>query len=128
MRILFTGGYTLALCIVFLTSPVIRNMYGGGVPSDKFYTAFYALFVFSGIFICFTSRCERIWLFSNIEKNKMFIFIMSGICLIQCLMIYYGGALFRCVPLSATELWFAVSTAFTVIPFDVVRRIVEKLK
>ena len=127
-RILFTGGYTLALCIVFLTSPVIRNMYGGAVPSDKFYTAFYALFVFSGIFNCFTSRCERIWLFSNIEKNKMFILIMSGICLIQCLMIYYGGAVFRCVPLMYYELSFVILLASSVVPFEIMRRLLFKLK
>ena len=70
-RIVFTGGYTLILSIVFLTSPVIRNLYGGVILTEKFYTAFYALFVFSGIFNCFTSRCERIWIFSNIEKNKL---------------------------------------------------------
>jgi ABC-type arginine/histidine transport system permease subunit len=53
---------------------------------------------------------------------------MLAISVIQMFMIYYGGALFRCVPLTPNELWFAVSTAFAVIPFDIARRIVEKLK
>ncbi len=127
-RILFVGGYTLLLFIVFLTSPVIRNMYGGSAPSDHFYTAFYALFIFAGIFNCFSSRCERIWLFSNIEKNKLFIVIMSLICIIQCLMIYYGGTIFRCVPLKFHELSFVVLLAVTVIPFEMIRRLFYKLK
>ena len=127
-RILFTGGYTLILSILFLTSPVIKNMYGGSAPTEKFYTAFYALFVFSGIFNCFTSRCERIWLFSNIEKNKMFVLIMTFICLIQCLMIYFGGAVFRCVPLRYYELSFAILLSSTVVPFEMIRRLFIKLK
>ena len=99
-QILITGLYTLVLCIVFLTSPVIRIMYGGIVPTEKFYTAFYALFIFSGIFNCFSARCSRLWLLSNIGKNKPFIFIMLFICIIQIFMIYFGGELFRCVPLA----------------------------
>ena len=127
-RIIFQGGFSLLICVFFLTSHIFREIYNYYSSSAAFYTAFYALFVFLGIFNCFGARSERLWLFSNISKNKLFILIMLAISVIQMFMIYYGGALFRCVPLSATELWFAVSTAFTVIPLDVVRRIVEKLK
>ena len=127
-RILFSGIYTLILCIVFLTSPIIRNMYGGSLPSEKFYTAFYALFIFCGIFNCFTARCERIWIFSNIEKNKPFVFIMLLIFIIQCLMIYYGGSVFRCVPLRFKELSFVVLLALTLVPFEMIRRLIYKLR
>ena len=127
-RIFFQGAFSLGICVFFLTSHIFREIYNYYNDSAAFYTAFYALFVFVGIFNCFGARSERLWLFSNISKNAPFVFIMIAISVIQMLMIYYGGTLFRCVPLSATELWFAVSTAFTVIPFDVVRRIVEKLK
>ena len=116
------------MCIVFLTSPVIRNMYGGGVPTEKFYTAFYALFIFFGIFNCICSRSKRIWLFSNIEKNKLFVFIMMLICLIQIMMIYYGGAVFRCVPLKFKELTFVILLASTVIPFEMIKRLFYKLR
>jgi hypothetical protein len=43
-------------------------------------------------------------------------------------MIYYGGAVFRCVPLTAEELSFVILFAASVIPFDLIRRIVYKLK
>ena len=123
-----TGVYTLLLCIVFLSSPVIRLMYGGGLPTDRFYTAFYALFIFSGIFNCFSARCSRLWLLSNIGKNKPFILIMLLICIIQACMIYFGGALFRCVPLAPYELSFVVLLALTVLPFEMFRRLIYKLK
>ena len=123
-----TGAYTLILCIVFLSSPVIRLMYGGYMPTDRFYTAFYALFIFSGIFNCFSARCSRLWLLSNIGKNKPFIFIMLLICIIQICMIYFGGALFRCVPLAIYELSFVILLASTVLPFEMFRRLIYKLK
>lgn len=123
-----TGIYTLAICILFLTSPVIRLMYGGINPTDRFYTAFYALFIFCGLFNCFSARSSRLWILSNISKNKPFILIMMLISVIQICMIYFGGSIFRCVPLVFKELSFVVLLASTVIPFEMVRRLIYKLK
>ena len=127
-QIFITGAYTLVLCIIFLASPVIRNMYGGTIPTDSFYTAFYALFIFSGIFNCFCARCSRLWLLSNIGKNKPFVFIMLLISVIQICMIYFGGPLFRCVPLKSHELSFVILLALSVIPAEMFRRLMYKLK
>ncbi len=127
-QIFVSGVYTLILCIVFLTSPVIRDMYAVSHSADKFYTAFYALFIFAGIFNCFSARCERLWILSNIGKNKPFILIMLLISVIQICMIYFGGEVFRCVPLLFHELSFVILLASTVIPFDMMRRLIYKLK
>jgi hypothetical protein len=43
-------------------------------------------------------------------------------------MIYFGGALFRCVPLEIYELSFVFLLASSVVPFDMFRRIAVKLK
>jgi len=126
-QIIITGAFTLSLCIVFLTSPVIRLFYGSTEPTAAFYTAFYALFIFAGIFNCFLARSERLFLFSGIGKNKPFLLIMLLISVIQICMIYFGGAVFRCIPLSARELWFAVLFAGSVFIFDFIRRILKKL-
>lgn len=127
-HIFIQGAYSLALCIFFLTSYVFKDIYKFYSSPDAFYTAFYALFIFLGIFNCFGARSERMWIFSNITKNKLFIAIMLAISVIQIFMIYYGGEVFRCVPLSTKELGFVLGLALTVIPFDMVRRIIEKLK
>lgn len=123
----YTGIYTLALSIFFLSSPLVRKYYGFSHSTAAFYTAFYALFIFSGIANCFTARSERLWILSDIGKNIAFISIMIGICIIQIAMIYFGGEVFRCVPLTLGELVMSISLAFTVIPFECVRRIVKKL-
>lgn len=127
-QIFITGAYTLCLCITFLTSPVIRQMYGSMSPTPEFYTAFYALFIFAGIFNCLNARSSRLWLLSNIQKNKPFILIMLLISAIQIGMIYFGGELFRCTPLIPKELSFVVLLALTVIPFEMIRRLFYKLK
>lgn len=127
-QIFVTGAFTLLICILFLTSPVIRVMYGAVTPTKEFYTAFYALFIFLGIYNCLLSRCERLWLFSNIGKNIPFILIMLLISAIQICMIYFGGEVFRCAPLEAHELGFALSLGACVIPFEMIRRLIYKLK
>lgn len=123
----YTGAYTFFLAIFFLSSSVTRKFFNFYSSSDAFYTAFYALFIFSGIASCFVSRSERLWILSDIGKNLSFVIIMLGICIIQILMIYFGGEVFRCVPLSGGELLFTLTLALTVIPFDCIRRIVKKL-
>jgi calcium-translocating P-type ATPase len=127
-QIACTGLYTLAVCILFLTSPVIRIMFGGVQPTEKFYTAFYVLFIFSGLFNCFLARCSRLWLFSNISQNKAFILIMFLIAAIQICMVYFGGSVFRCVPLQPHELSFVILMASSLVPFEMVRRLIYKLK
>ncbi|MBR3876238.1 MAG: calcium-translocating P-type ATPase, PMCA-type [Clostridia bacterium] len=127
-QIFLTGAYTLSLSIFFLASPTIRQMYGSVNPTESFYTAFYALFIFLGIFNCLLARCSRLWLLSNISKNKPFILIMALITVIQVCMIYFGGALFRCVPLLPHELSFVFLLSMTVLPFEMLRRLFYKLK
>lgn len=126
-NVFLNGAYTLALCIYFLTSERIRMLYGYENSSGQFYTAFYLLFVLCGIINCFCARCERLWILSGIEKNKIFILIMLIISVIQLTMIYYGGELFRCVPLSIGAIMHVVSISFTIIPFDIIRRIICRL-
>ena len=127
-QIAFTGSYTLLLCIAFLRLDFFRNMFRVSEGNICFMTAFYALFIFAGIFNCFGARCERMSIFSGINKNKPFIFIMLFISVIQILMIYFGGAVFRTAPLTFSEVFRVILIASTVIPFEIIRRIIYKLK
>jgi magnesium-transporting ATPase (P-type) len=124
-QICWTGAYTLALCISFLKIGFFRSLFSS--DNGIFMTGFYALFVFAGLFNCLNTRSERLSIFSNIGKNKPFIIILSVIAIIQICMIYFGGEVFRCVPLSYRELLNVILIAFTVIPFDAIRRIIKKL-
>ncbi|MBQ1260738.1 MAG: cation-translocating P-type ATPase, partial [Clostridia bacterium] len=55
-KVFTMGGYTLLLCAAFLRLDIFRGFYGADVSADKFLTAFYALFVFSGLCNCFIAR------------------------------------------------------------------------
>ncbi len=123
----FTGFYTLCLCIAFLRLDFFAVIFGGA-GSATFMSAFYALFIFAGIFNCFGARCERMWILSNISRNKPFATIMLLISVIQILMIYFGGTLFRTYPLTARELLSVILIAASVIPFEMVRRVFYKLR
>ena len=126
-QILLTGAYTLALCVLFLWVPFFKSLFRSSVNDAYFMTGFYALFVFAGIFNCFNTRSERLSFFSGLGKNKPFLIILSFVSMIQILMIYFGGEMFRSVPLSFREILNVILIASTVMPFDAIRRIIKKL-
>ncbi len=126
-HIILTGAYTLLLCFLFLSSSLIKGLFRSSPDNIYLMTAFYALFIFAGIFNCFGARCERVFILSNIRKNKLFLLIMAFISFIQILMIYFGGAAFRTAPLTFQELIFVILIAFTVVPFEVIRRTLYKI-
>ena len=127
-EIIFTGIYSSLLCIFFLKSPWITSLYRTD-PSNKYImTAFFALFIFMGIFNCFNARTPRLNLLSNLNKNKVFIVIIIFIVVVQLYLIYYGGNLFRAYGLSLQELLITIALASTVVPIDWLRKLITKRK
>ena len=117
-QILVTGTYVTLLCILFLKLPRIRGVY---LP-PHFMTAFFALFIFAGIFNSFNARTTRINLLTSIWKNKAFMVIMLFVTAVQIVIIYFGGTVFRTTGLTVRELQFSILLAFTVIPVDMIRK------
>ena len=125
-HIVLNGAFTLALLVCFLRLDFFDVIYNDG--KGKLLGAFYALFIFSGLFNFLSARSERIRILSNIGKNKPFVFILLFIAAIQIVIIYFGGELFRSVPLSIKELFLIIETAFSVLIFDIIRRLFVKFK
>ena len=125
-EIIFTGMYSALLCIFFLKSPIIKLF----IRNNPKYlmTAYFALFIFIGIFNSFNARSQRLNIFGNIIKNKVFLVIISFICLVQIYLIYYGGDLFRTYGLHAKEFAFVLILSLTVIPIDFIRKIYLRKK
>lgn len=122
-KTLIMGVYTVFLSTAFLYSPRLRDFYGFENDPRPMLTAFFALFIFCGILICFTARSDDGGLFSGIGSNRMFIVIMSVIATVQMLMLYFGGATFRCVPLSFGQLLPVILLSLTIFPVDWFRRV-----
>jgi len=125
-QIICLSLYSAILCILFLKLPIFKQI----IRSDykHFMTAYFALFIFIGIFNAFNSRTERLNILSNIYKNKVFILIFSFIIIAQIFLIYNGKELFRTYGLTIFELIFVFILAFTVIPFDFIRKLILKKK
>jgi magnesium-transporting ATPase (P-type) len=90
-------------------------------------TAFFALFIFAGVFNSLNARTYRLNLFSYITRNKMFIGIMTAVSAIQMFLIYRGGALFRTAGLKLNELLFVILLASTVLVVDLVRKLLLRV-
>lgn len=127
-EIIFTGIYSSLLCIFFLKNPWITSLYRTDTSNRYIMTAFFALFIFMGIFNCFNARTPRLNLLSNLNKNKVFILIIIFIIVVQLYLIYYGGNLFRAYGLSLQELLITIALASTVVPIDWLRKLITKRK
>ena len=86
-------------------------------------TAFFALFIFTGIFNCFNARTCRLNPLASLRGNKSFILIMLFIATIQIILIYFGGSLFRANGLSLRELARVLLIAGSVLPVDFFRKL-----
>ena len=122
-QILTTGLYSAILCIFFLKSKLINNIFG-----DDLMTAFFGLIIFISIFNSFAARTHRLNILGNILKNKVFIGIISFVIGMQIFLIYKGGTLFRTSGLTIDEFIIMLLFALTVVPVDFIRKIILKYR
>ena len=124
-EILWTGILSSVLCFIFLKCSAVKNIYR---TQESLLSAFFGLFIFIDIFNSFNARTHRLNILSNIFKNKVFVGIIILIVVVQLILIYYGGTLFRTVSLSFVELQLMLVLASLVIPIDWIRKIYLKNK
>lgn len=123
-QVLWTGLYSLILCLMFLKVPFLSNYIRQENDMAFFMTALFALFMFMAIFNSLNARTHSINLGSHISGNKPFLLIMSVVFIVQSLMIYIGGEVFRTADLTVKEYIITLLLAFTVIPADIIRKMI----
>lgn len=123
-EILFTGLYSSIMFVLFLKLPIINKLY---IDSNHLLTAFFALFIFTTILNSFNARTSRVNIFDNLFKNKVFIFIIIMVFIVQLYLIYYGGSLFRTSGLTMYELFITIIISFSVLIIDILRKIFCKI-
>ncbi len=115
-RIAVLTAFTVALSVFFLKSPHVRAVYRE-TPGDLcLLTAFFALFIFAGLFNCFNARTDRVRMLMGLSKNKAFLLIMPAVAAVQLLFTYLGGTVLRTLPLTPRELLFTLALSLTVLP------------
>lgn len=125
-QIIIDGIFSTLICIIFLKSNLIKQIYFYNLTDKYFLTAFFGLFMFLNIFLAFISRTNRINILSNLNKNKIFLIIFIIITTIQIFLIYFGGELFRTTGLTIYEFQIMLFFALLIFPIDFIRKITLK--
>ncbi|MBR7041870.1 MAG: cation-transporting P-type ATPase, partial [Bacilli bacterium] len=120
-QIIVTGLFSAILCIFFLKSTLTNNIF-----NDNLLTAFFGLIIFISILNSFSARTHRLNILANITKNKVFIFVITFVFLMQIYLIYYGGEIFRTNGLTIHEFIIMFMFSLLVIPIDFIRKLLLK--
>jgi len=122
-QILMSSIYSLILCLIFLKLPVFRSMFS---DNEEFMTTFFTLFIFLAVFNSFNARTVRMNIFAYLNRNKMFIFIILFIIIVQVLIVYCGTSVFNTVPIDLRYFIMVLLLSLTIIPVDLIRKKIVK--
>jgi magnesium-transporting ATPase (P-type) len=89
-------------------------------------TAFFAVFIYAGIFNSFSARTDRMNLADHILGNKAFIVVMTFVFLVQTCLLFWGGSLFRAYGLTIHQWLFCILLSTLVIPVDLLRKAIRR--
>ncbi len=127
-QIVLLGSFTVALCIAFLKLPSMTAHFRPAPDNIYLLTAFFALFIFSSVFNCWSARTDRLRLFAGISKNRAFCLIMTAVCAVQIAFVYLGGKVLRTAPLTPSELSYTMLLALSVFPAEFLRKLLWRLR
>ena len=126
-QIVAISGYILCLSTWFLTSERAGVLLTNG--TEKYLlSSFFAMFIFTGVFVCFTVRTPSVNLLKNLSKNPPFAIIMTLILIIQIFFVYFGGEVLRTVPLAFCDVLSVTLISLSVVAFDTLRKLGARLK
>ncbi len=123
-QIISMGIYTISLCTFFLASNRIRSLFRTAPDGIYFLTAFFALFVFCGIFNSFNSRTTSANPIAHLAKNPAFVVIMLAVSIVQILLVKYSFPIFRTAALTFDEFKTAIIMAASVIPANMAIKLI----
>ena len=124
---ILTGGlYITTMSIFFLTFTPFRDLFmrDGVANNEVFLAAFFNLFIFLIVFNSFNARTEKLNLLDNITHNIVFLQIIGLIIILQVVMTFVGGTVLRMIPLQPMEWLCVIILALTIIPVDIIRKLV----
>ena len=126
---ILTGSlWVFAISMVLLLSPISDSFFRPDADNRFLLTGYFTFFIFAAVFNAFNARTDQINLFDNLGKNKNFLKILLLIVVIQVLMADFGGVVLRCYGLTLTEWMVVIILAVTIIPVDLVRKYIYKMK
>lgn len=106
--------------------PPVQKILGNN--EEVYATVRFVLLIMMATFNGFNIRTDGFNLFNGIGKNKLFIEIAVVIFALTFVLAQFGGDIMRCTAMSGTQWGVTVVLAFMIIPIDLVRKAVIKIK
>ena len=134
-QILIMGLWLTVVSFVYLKAPFFKNLFGS---EEQHLTGYFVLFIISALFNGFNVRDDGFGIFKGLDENTGFLKVFSGIILIQAAIVNAAlvplapfkviGEMFSCVPFGIKG-WIAVIIlGATMIPVDILRKLITKSK
>ena len=130
-QIVFMGVWLTALSFIYLKAPFFVNLFE---TPEQHLSAYFVLFIVSTLFNGFNVRDDGFAIFKNLKLNPGFLKVFFIIVLIQAFIVNAGlvdfvvfefiGKMFSCVPFSLVGWLTVIALAFTMIPVDLLRKLV----
>ncbi len=132
-QIVTMGFWLTILSFAFLKMPFFNNFFD---TEEQKLTAYFVLFIVSALFNGFNVRDDGFGIFKGLNENTGFLKVFFTIILVQSLIVNAGlvpflgwlGKMFGCVPFGIAGWGMVVLLAVTMIPIDILRKMVVKSK
>jgi calcium-translocating P-type ATPase len=128
LTILVDAIWTFLLSLVFLLTGFAAAHFRIGFNDPMIYrlTGYFDFFIFIAIGNAFNARTMSLDLLDNIQRNPGFLKVMGIIAAVQIGMTYGGGEVMHCHGLDLQEWIFVVLLAVTVVPVDLLKKIIYR--
>ncbi len=136
IQIVIMGLWLTIVSFIYLCNPFFRDLFGKGTAYNQaqHLTGYFVLFIVSALFNGFNVRDDGFGIFSRLNENTGFLKVFFIIILIQAVIVNAGlvpldiftwiGNMFSCVPFGIQG-WIAVILlSVTMIPVDMLRKLV----
>ena len=134
-QILTMGTWLVVISFVFLKLPFFDQFFD---TEEQKLTAYFVLFILSALFNGFNVRDEKFAIFSGLDENTGFLKVFFLIIAVQACIVNAGlvnleifkwiGEMFSCVPFGITGWPVVIVLGFTMIPVDLIRKLVVNNK
>lgn len=133
IQIVYMGLWLTVLSFVFLLHPFFKGLFEN---TEQHLTAYFVLFIVSALFNGFNVRDDNFGIFRGLNENPDFLKVMVIIAVVQACIVNAGlipfldwiGKMFSCVPFGIVGWGVVFLLAATMIPVDLIRKLVTNKK